>query len=91
MRLRWAKVAGAKSYQVQWRKHGGKWKTKSVKSAKATVKGMKSGKLYDFRVRAVAGKSKGAWSTMRHCRLAKQAGIKASSKQAGKLTRARQP
>ena len=62
MDARWGKVAGAKSYELQWRKVGGKWKTVSTKGTSTTVKNLKIGKLYQLRVRAVAGKQRGAWS-----------------------------
>ena len=83
MKVKWKKVPSAKKYQVQWRVKGGKWKTKTVKSTKATFKGMKAGKLYDFRVRAVSGKNKGAWSAQGRRWFEKQAGIEAASKKAG--------
>ena len=80
---KWSKVKGAEKYQVQWRAQGGKWKAKTVKSTKATVKGLKVGKAYDVRVRALFGKSKGDWSTQGRCWLAKQVGVKATSKKPG--------
>jgi len=83
MDVKWAKVAGAKSYQVQWRERGGKWKTVAVKGTKTTVKGLKTGKFYDFRVRAAAGKSQGAWSAERHRWLVRQAGVAAKSTKSG--------
>ncbi len=79
----WNKIAGAKEYQMQWREQGGKWKTKTVKSTKTTVKGLASNKLYDFRVRAVVGSSKSAWSGQIHRWSTKQARVKAVSKKAG--------
>ena len=96
MDVRWAKVKGAKSYQVQWRERGGKWKTVAVRGTEITVKGLKYGKFYDFRVRAAAGKSgksKGAWSTVRHRWLVRQAGVAARSAKAGavKVTWAKTP
>ena len=81
--VKWTKVPGAKKYQTQWRKRGGKWKTKTIKSTMVALKGMKKGKLYDFRVRAVLGKSKGAWSAQKHRWFAKQANVKAASMKAG--------
>ena len=86
MDLYWDKVAGAKAYELQWRARGGKWKTATVKTAYATVKGLETGGLYDFRVRAVAGKSKGAWSEEYSRWLASQTGVKATSKKAGTVT-----
>ncbi|MBQ9002021.1 MAG: fibronectin type III domain-containing protein, partial [Eggerthellaceae bacterium] len=81
--VKWGKVASARSYQVQWRERGGKWKTASVKSAKTTVKGLKTGKFYDLRVRAVSGTHTGAWSAVSHCWLVRQAGVAAESTKSG--------
>ena len=69
VKVSWKKVKGAKKYRLQYRQAGGKWKAKTVKGASKTVKGLKADKLYQFRVRAVAGKQKGAWSTMAKHRL----------------------
>ena len=85
---KWAKVEGAKKYQVQYRVRGGKWKTKSVRAAKATIRSLKPGRLYDVRVRAVVGKSKGAWSAVGHRRFAQQAGAKARGKKPAAFTAA---
>ena len=63
----WKKVAGAKSYQLQWREKGGMWKTKAVKGTKASVKGLEPGKTHQLRVRGVAGKVKGFWSATATC------------------------
>lgn len=62
VRASWGAVAGAKGYQLQWRAKGGKWKAAAVKGTSRTVKGLKAGKTYQFRVRAVAGSTKGPWS-----------------------------
>lgn len=59
----WKAVSGAKSYELSWRVAGGKWKTKAVSGTEETLKGLKKGKLYQIRVRAVAGSAKGKWST----------------------------
>ena len=61
-KVRWDAVVGAKSYELQWRAVGGKWKKAKAKGASKTVKRLKRGRLYQFRVRAVAGKAKGPWS-----------------------------
>ncbi|MBR3258237.1 MAG: fibronectin type III domain-containing protein, partial [Eggerthellaceae bacterium] len=55
-------VKGAKKYELQWRADGGAWKSVTVKGTSKAVKGLEHGKLYQLRVRAVAGKEKGAWS-----------------------------
>ena len=68
---------------MQWRERGGKWKSKTVKAAKTTVKGLKRGKLYDFRVRAVAGEAKGEWSAQGRRWLVAPSGVKAASSKAG--------
>lgn len=47
---------------MQWRAAGGKWTTKSAKGTTYTVKGLKTGTAYEFRVRGVSGLTKGAWS-----------------------------
>ena len=44
---------------------------------------MKAGKLYDFRVRAMSGNAKEAWSAQAHRWLAKLAGVKTTSKKPG--------
>ena len=58
----WGAVKGAKSYQLQWRRAGGAWQTRSAKSLRHTVTGLKAGALCEFRVRAVAGSVTSAWS-----------------------------
>ena len=56
----WGAVAGAKTYQLSWRKAGGKWRSKSVRGTSATVEGLKAGGCYEVRVRAKAGTAAGA-------------------------------
>ena len=46
---------------MQWRVAGGRWATKTVKGLEHTVKGLKYGSAYEFRVRGVSGSAKGAW------------------------------
>jgi hypothetical protein len=66
--LKWKKVAGAKEYQVykSTKKNGKFKKAATVKKTKATVKKLKKGKTYYFKVRALAKNSgkvvKGAFS-----------------------------
>lgn len=62
--VRWTAAANAAGYELQWRVRGGKWKSAAVKSTSKAVKGLSAGKLYQFRVRAVAGSVKGAWSNV---------------------------
>ena len=63
----WNKVAGAKSYQLQWREKGGTLKSGTVKGTKAIVKGLEPGKTCQLRVRGIAGKVKGFWSATATC------------------------
>ena len=52
--VKWKKVAYATKYQVKYRKSGSsKWKIKTTKKTKITLKKLKSGKKYQVRVRAV--------------------------------------
>ncbi len=66
--LTWKKTSGAKGYEVQ-QKSGKKWKTvatiKKQKTTSYTVKKLKNGKTYQFRIRAVNGKKKGAYVTVK--------------------------
>ncbi len=48
----WEKVDGADGYKIAWRVSGGKWKTKNTTKLKYQVKGLKKGKLYEFKVAA---------------------------------------
>lgn len=66
IRVKWRKVKGAKTYRLQWRVKGKKWKTVKTKKRSVVVSGLKKGKRYQFRVRAVAKKRiKGDWSKVR--------------------------
>ncbi|MDO4807724.1 MAG: fibronectin type III domain-containing protein, partial [Coriobacteriales bacterium] len=82
----WAKVAGAKSYELQWRRAGGKWKTVSAKGTSKLVAGLKPGGLYQFRVCAVAGETKGAWSKVSRRYLRSVKGVNATVRKAGTVT-----
>ncbi|MBQ3282126.1 MAG: fibronectin type III domain-containing protein [Eubacterium sp.] len=63
--LSWSKAAGAKSYEVQYRPASSKsWSSKKASSRKITIKGLKSGTAYKFRVRGLKGSKKGAWSNV---------------------------
>ena len=55
MKLSWNKVSGAKYYTVQYSKDGKTWKTaaSAVSSTSCTVKNLKAGTKYSFRVRAL--------------------------------------
>ena len=60
--LSWKKVTGADSYKVYYSTNGKKWKSVKVKKNTATVKKLKSGTQYRFKVRAFAGKYYGTAS-----------------------------
>ena len=75
----WKTVKGAKKYELQWRAKGGAWKTATVKGTSKAVKGLERGKLYQLRVRAVAGKEKGAWSNTAKRYLLNVKGVKAEA------------
>jgi hypothetical protein len=66
------KVTG---YQVQYRQKGtSKWKTKTISAKKnvVTIKGLKKGKQYQFRIRAYKSVAKvnyfAAWSATKNCK-----------------------
>lgn len=59
---RWDEVPGATSYDLAWRRNGGRWTYTRVKGTGATITGLSAGKLYEVRVRARAGSEVGAWS-----------------------------
>lgn len=66
--LSWNKVVGAEKYEVQ-QYIGKKWKTiKTVSKTPYTVTKLKANKFYKFRVRAVAGKYCGSWSSTYKCK-----------------------
>ena len=76
----WKAVKGAESYQVQWRRAGAKkWTTKSTRGRSKAATGLKAGALYEFRVRAVVGSAKGAWSKPSRRWLRGAAGVQASA------------
>lgn len=66
--LTWSKTSGAKGYEIQ-QKSGKKWKTvttiKKQKTTSYTVKKLKNGTTYQFRIRAVNGKKKGAYVSLK--------------------------
>ena len=65
-RLKWNKVKGAKNYKIAYRKLGSKkWTYKTTKKTTYTVKGLKKGKLYEFKVSARGSKGKGAWTRIK--------------------------
>ncbi len=81
--LSWSKTSGAKGYEVQ-QKSGKKWKTvatiKKQKTTSYTVKKLKNGTTYQFRIRAVNGKKKGSYVTAKvKTGVQKITGVKATS------------
>ncbi len=66
--LKWSKSADAASYQIQVSSNGGKsWKNAAtVKSDKSsvTIKNLKGGAKYVFRIAAINGKSKSAYTKL---------------------------
>ena len=83
MDVEWQRVAGAKRYLVEWRVKGGKWESATATGASKAVRGLKAGKLYQFRVRAVAGEHEGAWSKLSCRYFAKVASVSAKGKGSG--------
>lgn len=79
----WKEVAGAQAYQLQYRKAGGKWKTVTVEGVSKRVGSLKDGALYQFRVRAVSGEDKGAWSKVARRYLRRLKRVSAKIKKAG--------
>ncbi len=65
-RLKWNKVKGAKKYKVAYRRAGSKkWTIKTTKKTSYTIKGLKKGRLYEFKASAVGNKGRGAWTKIR--------------------------
>ncbi len=66
--LTWKKTSGAKGYEIQ-QKSGKKWKNvatiKKAKTTSYTVKKLKNGTTYQFRIRAVNGNKKGAYVSLK--------------------------
>lgn len=60
VKLSFSKVTGAEKYKVYYSTNGKTWKTVVVSKTTATVKGLKSGTNYSFKVKAVAGDNEGS-------------------------------
>lgn len=62
--LSWKSVPYAQKYTVYYSTDGKKWKTASTSKTSVTVKKLKSGQTYRFKVKAVAGDTAGAESAV---------------------------
>lgn len=63
MLVKWNKVSGATGYVVAYRQAGAaKWKTRTAKTNKITISGLKKGKFYQFKVAAKKGNKRGEYS-----------------------------
>ncbi|MGN0708712.1 MAG: Ig-like domain-containing protein, partial [Anaerovoracaceae bacterium] len=51
VKVTFRKLRNAAGYQISYRKGSGKWKTRTVRSVRSTVKSLKRHKTYKFRVR----------------------------------------
>lgn len=71
--LSWKKVKNAKKYQIQYslKKNFKKAKTKTTNKLTITIKKLTKKKMYYFRVRAVNGSKKGAWSKAKSVKINK--------------------
>lgn len=64
VRLSWKKVSGAEQYNVYYSTDGKKWKKLTAEKNSVTVKKLKSGSSYRFKVKAVTGKYAGKYSSI---------------------------
>ena len=64
VKLSWEKVKGAEKYEVYYSSDGKKWNKSTVKKNSLTLKKLKSAMAFKIKVRAVAGKNKGTFSTV---------------------------
>lgn len=63
IKLTWKKVTGAEGYKVSYSTDGKKWTTVKTDKTSFTLKKLKSGKDYRFKVRAYAGSNQGSYSS----------------------------
>lgn len=72
-KISWKKAKNAKKYQIQYslKKNFKKFKTKTTTKLTITVKKLTKKKTYYFRVRAVNGTQKGAWSNVKSVKIKK--------------------
>lgn len=64
IKVTWKKVTGAEGYKVSYSTDGKKWKTVKTDKTSLTVKGLKKGQSYSFKVRATAGSNQGSYSSV---------------------------
>lgn len=64
IKLSWKKVLGAEKYNVYYSTDGKKWKKLTAEKNSVTVKKLKSGSSYRFKVKAVTGKYAGKYSSI---------------------------
>lgn len=61
--LKWSKAKGARKYEVQYRLSASKkWKSKKTSAKMVKLTGLKAGRKYSIRVRALNGSIRGAFS-----------------------------
>ena len=66
VKVTWSAANGAKKYKVAYKLASSKsWKTVTVNAKKYVATSLKSGKKYNFKVCAVNGAVKGAWSAVK--------------------------
>ena len=85
--LSWDAVAGATGYTVEWRQLGKKkWKSVTTAKQKYTVKKLKVGKCYQFRIRATDGTTTSAWSSVAYRFMKNTTKVKAKASGKKKVT-----
>ena len=63
--ISWNTVTGAISYEVQYREVGAStWKLKTTSSTSVTLNGLKPGRTYEYRVRAICSGGNSPWSSI---------------------------
>ena len=64
VKFTWSKVTGAEKYEVYYSTNGKSWKKVTATKNSVTIKKLKAGTTYKVKVRAVAGKNKGSYSSV---------------------------
>lgn len=64
VKLSFSKVTGAEKYKVYYSTNGKSWKAVTASKTTVTVKNLKAGTSYSFKVRAVAGENEGSASAV---------------------------